>query len=253
VLEGRRILVTGASSGIGRGLCRAYAEAGATVLATARREAPLRELMDRLAPAPVSFVTADLTTDGGRRAVATAVEHRGGRLDVVVHAAGLLGPVAVPEARLDRYPADEWYRVFEANVSAPHFLHQQLAGPLARSDSPTVIGISSTVGRSGRGEWGMYAISKFALEGWMEVLDDEFAGRVYSVNPGGTRTPMRAAAVPDEDPSTLPTPADIAPIFLRLAHPDCPEPSGAKLNARDWIGLDPWSGIPPIDDGGVDR
>ncbi len=252
MLEGRRILITGASSGIGRGLCAAYAEAGAAVVATARREAPLRELVDRLESGRVSFVTADLTTDAGRRAVATAIDHRGGRLDVAVHAAGLLGPVAVAAARLDRYPAKEWYRVFEANVSAPHFLHQRLADALARSEAPTVIGLSSTVGRTGRGEWGMYAISKFALEGWMEVLDDEFDGRVYSVNPGGTRTPMRAAAVPDEDPMTLPTPTDIAPIFLRLAHPDCPEPSGAKLNARDWIGRDPWNGIPADDDGGAD-
>jgi NAD(P)-dependent dehydrogenase (short-subunit alcohol dehydrogenase family) len=98
----------------------------------------------------------------------------------------------------------------------------------------------------------MYAVSKFALEGWLEVLDAEFPGRVYSVNPGGTRTPMRAAAVPDEDPATLPTPDEIAPIFLRLAHPSCPEPSGAKLEARDWIGRDPWDGISEPEEG-IDR
>jgi len=133
--------------------------------------------------------------------------------------------------------------VFEVNVSAPHFLHQRIVGFLEASPSPVVIGVSSTVGRRGRGEWGMYAVSKFALEGWLEVIDDEFGGRVYSVNPGGTRTPMRAAARPDEDPATLPAPDEIAPIFLRLAHPECPEPSGAKIEARDWIGRDPWIGI----------
>jgi NAD(P)-dependent dehydrogenase (short-subunit alcohol dehydrogenase family) len=240
MLEGRRIVVTGGSSGIGRGLVRAYADAGAWVLAVARSERGLVAATEGLRPGRASPVAADLTTDAGRGAVATAVDHAGGRLDVVVHAAGALGPIGTP---LERYPADEWYRVFEANVSAPQFLHRRLAGFLSRSAAPTVIGVSSTVGRRGRGGWGMYAVSKFALEGWLEVLGDEFAGRVYSVNPGGTRTPMRAEARPDEDPETLPTPEDIAPLFLRLAHSACPEPSGAKLEARDWIGRDPWQGI----------
>ncbi len=89
----------------------------------------------------------------------------------------------------------------------------------------------------------MYAVSKHALEGWLGTLAGEFEGRVYSVNPGGTRTPMRAEAVPDEDPESIPAPSEITPIFLRLAHPAAPEPSGAQLEARDWIGRDPWEGL----------
>ncbi len=235
-------MVTGGSSGIGRALVRAYATAGARVVATARSEAGLEHTATGVPEGRVSIVAADLTTDAGRRAVATRVAHLGGVLDVVVHAAGALGPVG-PEATLDRYPEDAWHSVFEVNCSAVHFLHQRLVGALERSEAPTVIGISSTVGRNGRGEWGMYSISKRALEGWLEVLADEWLGRVYSVNPGGTRTPMRAAAMPDEDPSTLPTPEDVAPLFLRLAHRLALEPSGAKLEARDWIGRDPWEGM----------
>ena len=162
----------------------------------------------------------------------------------MVHAAGALGPVG-PGAHLVDYPAAEWYRVLEANLSAVHFLHQQLAGFLERGHRPVVIGVASTVGRRGRAGWGMYAVSKFALEGWLQVLADEWGerGRVYSVNPGGTRTPMRAAALPDEDPATLPTPEEVAPLFLRLAHPAAPEPSGSRLEARAWIGRDPWEGL----------
>ncbi|NIU21015.1 MAG: SDR family NAD(P)-dependent oxidoreductase, partial [Actinobacteria bacterium] len=189
-------------------------------------------------------VAADITTDAGRRSVADAAAHRHAALDVVVHAAGALGPVRTEESRLVNYPADEWYRVFEVNVSAVHFLHQLLAPLLDGSDAPTVIGVSSSVGREGRAEWGMYAVSKFALEGWLEILDDEWDGRVYSVNPGGTATPMRAAAMPEEDPSTLPTAADIAPLFLHLALETPAVPSGSKLLARDWIGRDPF-GPPP--------
>jgi NAD(P)-dependent dehydrogenase (short-subunit alcohol dehydrogenase family) len=242
VLNGRRIVVTGASSGIGRALVRRYAVAGADVIGVGRREPALLETVAGLPEGNAGYVAADLTTEAGRRAVATRIQHRGGILDVVVHAAGVLGPVG-PDATLDRYPADSWYAVFEANCSAVHFLHQQIVGFLDRGDRPTVIGVSSTVGRAGRGTWGMYSISKRALEGWLEVLDDEWPGRVYSVNPGGTRTPMRAEARPEEDPRTLPTPDDIAPLFLRLAHPEAPEPSGAKLEARDWIDRDPWDGL----------
>jgi NAD(P)-dependent dehydrogenase (short-subunit alcohol dehydrogenase family) len=90
----------------------------------------------------------------------------------------------------------------------------------------------------------MYAVSKHALEGWLGTLAAEWpTGRVYSVNPGGTRTPMRAQARPDEDPATVPAPEEIAPLFLRLAHPGAPEPSGSILEARDWIGRDPWEGL----------
>jgi NAD(P)-dependent dehydrogenase (short-subunit alcohol dehydrogenase family) len=242
VLEGRRIVVTGGSSGIGRGLVRAYANHGAWVLAVARGEDDLHAAVAGLPPGRAAIAAADLTTDAGRSAVATAVDHAGEHVDAVVHAAGALGAVGA-EAALERYPPEQWRRVLEINVSAPQFLHQRLLRFLTASAAPTVIGVSSTVGRAGRAGWGAYAVSKFALEGWLEVLDDEFDGRVYSVNPGGTRTPMRAAARPDEDPETLPTPDDITPLFLRLVHPRCPEPSGAKLNARDWIGRDPWEGI----------
>ncbi len=234
--------MTGGSSGIGRGLVLAYAAHGATVFAVARREEELRLAAAAAPPGRVAAVAADLVTDSGRRAVATAVAHAGGALDVVVHAAGTLGPVGV---HLADYPAPEWHQVLEANLSAVHFLHQRLAGFLERGHRPAVIGVSSTVGRRGRAGWGMYAVSKHALEGWLQVLADEWgeAGRVYSVNPGATRTPMRAAAMPGEDPATLPTPEEIAPFFLRLAHPAAPEPSGSRLEARSWIGRDPWEGL----------
>lgn len=246
MLRGRRILVTGASSGIGRALVRAYAAQGAAVFAVARREAGLRAAAADPSPGRIEAVAADLVTETGRRAVATAVEHAGAALDVAVHAAGALGPVGA-EATLDRYPTGDWYRVFEVNVSAVHFLHQHLADFLARGHRPAVIGVSSTVGRAGRAGWGMYAISKRALEGWLELLTQEWGerGRVYSVNPGATRTPMRAAAVPDEDPTDLPSPEAVTPLFLRLAHPEAPEPSGARLDARDWIGRDPWTNLGP--------
>ena len=238
-LSGRSILVTGGSSGIGRAVAVAYANEGATVWVVARRRGPLEQTLAMGPPGMIRPVVADLTDLAGRATVANTLASQTGALDVAVHAAGLLGPPGVP---LETYPANAWYEVFEANVSAVHFLHQELAGLLHRSKRPTVIGVSSTVGKKGRAGWGMYAVSKFALEGWLETLADEWAhtGRVYAVNPGGTRTPMRAEAMPGEDPDSLPAPADIVPIFLRLAHAECAEPSGSRFEAREWIGRDPW-------------
>ena len=242
-LEDRQILVTGGSSGIGRALGRAFAAEGANVWIVGRRTDELSETAAAGPKGRIHSVTADLTEDVGREAVAAAISGSSDHLDVAVHAAGLLGPPSVP---LDLYPRDDWYEVLEANLSAIHFLHIELTPLHHRADRPTVIGVSSSVGRKARAGWGMYAISKYALEGWLALLADEWGdrGRVYSVNPGGTRTPMRAAAMPDEDPSTLPTPEEITPVFLRLAHRNCEEPSGAQFEARDWIGRYPWAQTP---------
>ena len=237
MLSDRSILVTGGSSGIGRELVRQYVAAGARVLTTARREAGLLETIDGLDPERVFIVPSDLGSRTGRELITTEAL-RIAPIDVVVHAAGALGP----KSRLADYPEDAWHEVFHINATAVHLLHQQLI-PLL-SPTATIIGVSSSVGRKGRGEWGMYAISKAALEGWLEVLADEWAGPVYSVNPGGTATPMRAEAMPEEDPATIPAPADIMPIFLRLARSNPNAPTGTKFDARDSIGINPWSLAP---------
>jgi len=238
-LDGRRILVTGGSSGIGRALVRGYSREGARVWTVARRPDHLDETIAGLAADRTHAVTGDLTDRTTRQAIVDSIGSRAPGLDVVVHAAGILGP---PHTPLAHYPEDEWRAVFEVNMTAVHLLHQALVHLLIEGQHPTVIGVSSGVGRISRAGWGMYAVSKFALEGWLETLADEWkdVGRVYSVNPGGTATGMRAAALPDEDPTTIPATVDILPVFFHLARPGCRISSGARLDARDWIGVDPW-------------
>ena len=236
MLSNRSILVTGGSSGIGRELVRQYAAHGARVLTVARREAELLKTIAGLDRQKVFVVPADLGSRKGRQVVATEAV-RVSPIDVVVHAAGALGP----KTPLAAYPEDAWHEVLHVNLTCVHLLHQELVPLLSRT--ATIIGVASSVGRQGRAGWGMYAISKAGLEAWLEVLADEWEGKVFSVNPGGTATPMRARAMPDEDPATIPGPADIAPIFLRLAGAAVTETSGKKFNARDYIGTDPWGPV----------
>ena len=234
-LKKRTILVTGASSGIGRQLCRSYAEAGAAVIGVARR---LEELQKTAGDNPlIQVLAADLTIHSGRGLITHGLDAGALKspIDVVVHAAGALGP----KLPLADYPEDAWAEVFHINVTSVQRLHQELLGHLA--PNATIVAVSSSVGRQGRTPWGMYAISKAALENWTEILSQEWPGKVYSINPGGTATPMRAEALPDEDPATIPSPADIMPVFLYAARADCPEETASKLSARDWIDKDPFA------------
>jgi NAD(P)-dependent dehydrogenase (short-subunit alcohol dehydrogenase family) len=149
-----------------------------------------------------------------------------------------------PRAPLAHYALDEWLKVMQTNVNATFLLNQTLFNLLDSSARACIVHTSSSVGRVGRAYWGAYAASKFALEGLSQVLADEteVAGRikVFSVNPGGTRTNMRKEAYPLEDPDTLPTPEAHMELFLLLQQPlrengEAAElVTGQQLDCRDW-------------------
>ena len=164
-------------------------------------------------------------------ALATRLQQRHGRLDGLVHNAGLLGPRVL----LEETPAPALAQVLQVNVQAGFALTQALLPLLKAADQASVIFTSSSVGRKGRAGWGAYSVSKFATEGLMQVWAEELADagiRVNSVNPGGTRTAMRAAAYPDEDPVRVPAPEDILPVYLYLLGPASQGTTGQALNAQ---------------------
>jgi NAD(P)-dependent dehydrogenase (short-subunit alcohol dehydrogenase family) len=102
----------------------------------------------------------------------------------------------------------------------------------------SIVNVSSGVGRAGKARWGAYAASKFGVEGFTQVLADELKDlniRANAVNPGGTRTEMRAQAYPEEDPLTLPTPEEITDVFVYLASPESAGVTGKSFDARDWL------------------
>ena len=236
LLHNRIILVTGAGDGIGREAALTYARHGAQLILLGRTLSKLQAVkqeIHQLGLAPAATVEFDLLTaapaDYQKLAdeLAAAYPH----LDGVLNNAGLLGTIN-PLAEQDY---QEFCDVMQVNVNASLLLTQAVLPLLLKSPSGSLIFTSSSVGRTGRAGWGAYAISKFATEGMMQVLADEYKNthlRVNCINPGGTRTSMRASAFPDEDPQKLKTPADIMPLYLYLMGDDSRRKTGMSFDAQ---------------------
>ena len=236
LLQDRIILVTGASDGIGREAALTYARYGATVILLGRNEEKLRQVAQAVAAensAPAQWFTLDLLTCTSTECheLAQRTNAHYPRLDGVLHNAGLLGEIG---PMIEQTP-QVWQEVMQVNVNATFMLTQALLPLLLKSDSGSLVFTSSSVGRQGRANWGAYATSKFATEGMMQVLADEYQNhhlRVNCINPGGTRTGMRASAFPTEDPQKLKTPADIMPLYLWLMGDDSRRKTGMTFDAQ---------------------
>jgi NAD(P)-dependent dehydrogenase (short-subunit alcohol dehydrogenase family) len=164
--------------------------------------------------------------------IAAAIEGKYGRLDGLVHCAALLGTLTP----IDQYDVPTWCRVLHVNLTAAFALTQVLLPALRRSADASVIFTSSGVGRRGRAYWGAYAVSKFAVEGFVQVLADELAGnstvRVNAINPGKVRTTMRRQAYPSENLLSLPLPETVLEPYLKLLGPRGAGISGQSLDCQ---------------------
>ncbi|MEX3019469.1 YciK family oxidoreductase [Kluyvera sp. STS39-E] len=236
LLQNRIILVTGASDGIGQEAAVTYARHGASVILLGRSEEKLRavaEEIHQMGAIPARWYTLDLLTCTPQdcQKLAQQISLHYPRLDGVLHNAGLLGDV-VP---MEEQDPDVWQQVMQVNVNGTFMLTQALLPLLLQSESGSLVFTSSSVGREGRANWGAYAVSKFATEGMMQVLAEEYKNRhlrVNCINPGGTRTKMRASAFPTEDALKLKTPADIMPLYLWLMGDDSRRKTGMTFDAQ---------------------
>lgn len=220
-LSGRTAVVTGASRGIGYFIARDLAAAGAHVIAVARTVGGLEELDDEIKAAggEATLVPLDLKDMAGIDRLGGAIHDRWGKLDIMVANAGVLGVIA-PLGHVQSKVFDE---VMNINVTATWRLIRSLDPLLKMSDAGRGIVLSSGVAHSARAYWGPYAASKAAIEVLVRCWADETKNsplRVNSVNPGATRTAMRAQAMPGENPETLPHPSEIAARIVALASPD---------------------------------
>ncbi len=236
LLDNRVVLVTGAGAGIGRAVAKAFAAHGATVGLLGRTLKKLETLYDEIVadghPRP-SIVQLDLAKADSPAylQLANRIRDEFGRLDGIVHNAGILGP----RSPIEHYDVASWNEVMHINLTAPFVMTQTLLPLLRASDDASVIFTSSGVGRQGRANWGAYAVSKFGTEGLSQVLADELDDttiRANCINPGRTRTAMRAEAYPDEDPETLLPPEAIMAPYLYLMGPDSRDVTGQSLDAQ---------------------
>ncbi|APO74141.1 3-oxoacyl-(acyl-carrier-protein) reductase protein [Rhizobium etli 8C-3] len=232
-LKNRIALVTGASRGIGYFTALELAKAGAHVIACARTVGGLEELDDAIKAAggSATLVPFDLADMNAIDALGGSIFDRWGKLDILVANAGVLGVIS-PIGHIE---AKTFEKVMNINVTATWRLIRSVDPLLARSEAGRAVIISSAAAHKCRPFWGPYSASKAAVEALARTWAGESRStplRITSVDPGATRTAMRAQAVPGEDPATLPHPSEVARAILPLVGPDVVE-TGKLFIVRD--------------------
>lgn len=232
--KGRIALVTGASRGIGRAVALGLAKAGAHVVVTARSLAQLETLDDEIQTAGGAATLLQLDLHKGERIdqLGPTLYQRWEKLDILIGNAGILGPLSP----LGHVTEDGFLSTVDINLNANWRLIRTLDPLLKRSDAGRAVFVTSGAASGKYAYWGPYAASKAGLEAlvksWAAELENTNV-RANLVNPGATRTQMRAKAFPGEDPMTLPAPGELVPLFLELASPLC-ERNGEVINFREW-------------------
>ena len=234
-LKDRIALVTGASRGIGRAAALALAGAGAHVVAVARTPGALEALDDEIRAAtgqPATLVPMDIGEPDGLDQLGLAIHQRFGRLDILVHAAALLGSLT-PVAHIE---PKHWDRLVAVNLTGSFRLIRSVEPLLRASEHPRAIFLTSSRATNPKAFWGSYGATKAALENLVRTWADELEQtriRAVLLDPGAMRTRMRAEAMPGEDPAHLPDPAEIGPLIVELAQADLGLPT-ANVAFSTW-------------------
>ncbi|MEO0455778.1 MAG: SDR family oxidoreductase [Cyanobacteria bacterium P01_A01_bin.114] len=270
-LQGKYILITGASQGLGRELALTFAQQGAAGIALVARDkaaleavqreieqavpaggvvaiaahlqqpndietvmADIRQQLEQTLHQPrVVIIAADLTQPADiERVVATTLAAFNGRLDVLVNNASTLGPSPMPYL-LD-YPLEDFHTVLNTNLIAPFLLIKKVL-PAMVEQGGSIINVTSDAGVTGYPGWGAYGISKFGLEGLSQTWASELENtgvRVNWVDPGDMNTAMHRAAEPDEDPTQWADPREAVAVFVYLASDESIAINGQRFQAQ---------------------
>ena len=216
----KSILITGSSDGIGRSLAIEFSKLGANIILLGRNSDKLDAVYDLLDHSHVSqkhlILEADLAllSNEAAQEIFIAISQEFEVLDGIIHNAALLGTMS----SLEDYDLSSWDEVMKVNLRAPFILTKTLKVMLENASLPRLIFTSSGVANKGRSFWGAYSVSKFGVKGLAEIFKDELEAttkiKVFNFDPGKTRTNMRAAAYPAEDPNTLKSPTELIDCYL---------------------------------------
>lgn len=216
----KSILITGSSDGIGKSLAIEFSKLGANIILLGRNSEKLDAVYDLLDHSHVSqkhlILEADLAllSNEAAQEIFIAISQEFEVLDGIIHNAALLGTMS----SLEDYDLSSWDEVMKVNLRAPFILTKTLKVMLENASLPRLIFTSSGVANKGRSFWGAYSVSKFGVKGLAEIFKDELEAttkiKVFNFDPGKTRTNMRAAAYPAEDPNTLKSPTELIDCYL---------------------------------------
>ena len=232
-LSGKLALVTGASRGIGAATAEALASAGAHVILVARSTAALEEVEERIhaTGGTATIAPLDLTEGESIGKLAVAVAERWEKLDILVLNAAMLGSLS-PVQDID---PKEYSRLLSLNLLANQALIAAFDPLLKRAERADIVVLTSSVGREPRAFWGAYGSSKAALETLLAAYADEteYTGRirVHIVDPGATRTRMRALAFPGEEPESVKSPEIVAEAIVERLTADVPTGETVRVDA----------------------
>ena len=235
-LKNKTLLVTGAGAGIGKQAALTYAKLGATVILLGKTVNKLEAVYDEiiaLGLAEPAIIPLDLkgATKQNYIDMSATIASQFGKLDGALLNASMLGELT-PFTQIHEQIFKD---VMNVNVHAQYLLAQALIPTLQLAENASLIFTSSGVGNKGRAYWGAYSVSKFATEGMMQVIADEYEKsnlRTNAINPGATNTGMRASAYPAEDKDKLATPNDIMPLYVYLMSDDSVDINGETLKAQ---------------------
>jgi NAD(P)-dependent dehydrogenase (short-subunit alcohol dehydrogenase family) len=238
LLKDRTILVTGAGSGIGRAAAEAFGAHGATVILLGRTLSKLEQVYDAIelagGPQPAIYpMNLEGATPQHYQELAEKLDEEFGSLEGLLHNAAEL----LMLSRIDDYDVENWYKIQQVNLNAPFLLTQACLPLLRKARDASVLFTSDRVGRLGKAYWGAYGVSKFAIEGLMQILAEETRDssdiRVNSIDPGPTRTRLRALAYPGEVPTSVKPPEELIPLYLWLMGPDSKGTTGQAVTAGE--------------------
>ncbi|MDN3648999.1 YciK family oxidoreductase [Reinekea marina] len=239
-LKGKTLLITGASDGIGKAAALDFARHGANIILLARNQDKLEQVYDQIESEtntqPIIFpYDLNVLSLEVAKEMTYAIEQEFGSLDGILHNASLLGS----KMSISQYPENEWNEVINVNLNSAFLLTQAMLPLIEASDSGRIVFTTSSVGRQGRAFWGAYGVSKFATEGLMQTLAAELGNqtniRTFAINPGGTRTNMRASAYPGEHPESVPAPEAHMPLYRYLFSDHSQEHNGLSIDAADYL------------------
>lgn len=217
-LSGRLALVTGASRGIGAATAKELAAAGAHVILVARKVKALEAVEDEIHAAGGTSTIAplDLTEPDAVTRLATAIAGRWDKLDILVLSAAYL-PELTPVAQIE---PKQFNQALLTNLVSAQAMISAFDTMLRKAEAGRVIGLTSSLGSAPRAYWGAYGATKAAFENLLETYGAEVEKlsrlRVAIIDPGATRTEMRARAFPGEDPESVKPPEAVATRLVTL-------------------------------------